>query len=584
MNQISQLLEQLNNKHIILGLVIAGIALLLMIFLIISFSSSRHKSKCYKVLEQLRERIVQLKEQDIINNYMAYDHLRNDETLGLLIARWKKNIESLVQEVDAQFSLLDVLEDAIVSRKYKNFYSLSEQVRSDVEALEQRADELSDELSEYIDQASDNRKYIHKYLEMFQELVQHYKTNHETYQQVENSFELIIQVIHSHFELCQEQIEESRFDEADQTASKIFEAINDFDRYLKDVPEIQDMLKNTIEPKFNQFFTYLKYFTNEELMLLDERLIDEIEAYQTLKEQIEDDLLSLNLDTIKEDIIKLENFLDYNNERLNTEHSNKAFIEEQIQFQQEYMEKIEKNARNFIALLSVVQIPYDEEDIQQIETMLPTLDALKNSLQRAEEIYSNRQVTFDVMKKRLEQSRFELEKISKFLDDKVKVVDHIYQDEKVVRKQLKELTEKINGTKKFIKIARLNSFKEDLQTITDLNIELTEVYLLLSEFPIDIVKVNEELERMVNKVEEITKTMNSKLYKAMLVEYLLVYCNRYYHKKDYQLTLKQAHEAFNNADYDEANDIVMELLESIDEKLKREVLDSFQQEFQAIFN
>src|SRR5690606_14039084 len=170
------------------------------------FSSTHKKKKCYKVLDQLRERIIQLKGRDIIHNYTAYDHLRNDKKLGMLIVRWKKSIESLVQEIDAQFSLIDVLEDAIESRKYKNFYSLADQVATDVEALERRADELDDEISEYVHQANDNRKYIHKYQQMYKELVSQFRDNQSTYRRVVRAFEKMLSEIEAQFNMCEKLI------------------------------------------------------------------------------------------------------------------------------------------------------------------------------------------------------------------------------------------------------------------------------------------------------------------------------------------------------------------------------------------
>ncbi|HEY8436589.1 MAG TPA: septation ring formation regulator EzrA [Haloplasmataceae bacterium] len=584
MERISQLIAQLNNEQIIIGLVVAGIALLLIIVLSLSFSSTHKKKKCYKVLDQLRERIIQLKGRDIIHNYTAYDHLRNDKKLGMLIVRWKKSIESLVQEIDAQFSLIDVLEDAIESRKYKNFYSLADQVATDVEALERRADELDDEISEYVHQANDNRKYIHKYQQMYKELVSQFRENQSTYRRVVRAFEKMMSEIEAQFNMCEKLINESRFEEADQTAAKIFDAIKTFDFYLEEVPKIQTLIESTLIPKFEEFLSYYNQFTHDELQLVDESLVDEVAKYQALMDKIERDFVNLHLDTIREDIDKLESFLNHNISRLNHEHANKTFIDDQIKFQKEYLEKLENNAKNFISLMNVIHIPYDEKDREQIENMLPTLKRLKAELEEAERSYLNHDISFTILKEQLEANRRELETLSRFLDDKVKVVDHVYRDEKKARDALKALTEKINGTKKFIKIARLQSFEKDLQTITDLNSELTNIYLLLSEFPIDIVRVNEDIERMTHKVEETTKTINSKIYKALLAEFALVYGNRYYHDKRYRHALEQAQNAFMNEAYDEAKELVFGVFDQMDEKIKREVLDRFQQQFQTLFS
>jgi septation ring formation regulator len=578
------LMNRISGNSLHIYLIIGAAALLLIGGLVILLIFNSKKKRCRDLLDVLRTKIHNLKETEAILNYSTYDNLKNDEKLGMLVMRWKKSIEILVREVDAQYSMLDVLDDSIISNKFKNFYTLYQQVDKDVKGLENRANELNDEIAEYINKASDNRKYISKYQEMYHELKEQYQQNKKRYEGSQASLLKLMEAIEEAFTECQTLIKNSQFEEADATASYIFDQIKHYDHLLEVLPKYDERLIEEIKPKY-QKLSELKYQFNEtELQMIDTKFIQSFQANTELINQIENDIKNLTIEETVNHLEKCEEFLDHYSERLSTELNSKNYIIHNMNYQKEYLTKIENTAKNFISVFRMVSSSYTEKDLKNIEEIILEVDQIKGKLQEYEDLFDEKQTSFEILKKKLEETYQGLTKISKYLDENIRVIDEIYSDEKIAREKIALMTEKINGTKKFITYANLGTKEEDLKVIKHLNQKLTEIYVLLSDFPIDIVKLNELIDAMINKVEKMTKDINNQLYKALLTEYAILYANRYFKENDYRNDILSAENHFYNQNMGKAYDKIMSLFERIDPNIKRVVLEKYQTKFNALFN
>lgn len=581
---IKDVLGEGNETTAIIAIVVTSILLVIGFGFLIFFNSK--KKKCRKLLDFLRAKIQTVKQNDAIKNYSTYDNLKNDEKLGLLVVRWKKSIEVLVREIDAQYSMLDVLEDSINSNKFKNFYSLYSQVEKDVIDLENRAEELNDEIAEYINKASDNRKYISKYKEMFTELVEGYHQREEAYVDVQGNINELIEHLNKQFSLCQKHIKNSQFEEADKVASNIFDEIKALDHYLEVIPKLFDQINQQIEPKCKELKELNNYFNEEELAVIDETYLKQYEKYLKLKTQINQNVRDLQIEHTESHIIDLENFLDRFITILSKELNSKNYIIKTINYQKEYLLKIENTTKNFVSIFKVVSGTYNvsEDEVKTIEEIIYEIERIKQLLNTYEAAFNEKNTAFESLKNNLESTYSELTKISKHLDQNIKVIDEIYSDEKNAREKIALMTEKINGTKKFIKVANLNTQHDDLNMIKQINLQLTDIYVLLSEFPIDIIKLNQLIDEMTNKVEKMTKDINNKIYKALLTEYAILYANRYFSNKEMGKEITQAENLFYGNQFDKAYEKIMSSFDKNQPKVKRIILDKFQVKFNEIFN
>jgi len=583
LDKIRDFINKGDNSNSIL--IIIGLIVFTAIILTIIIILNAKKKKLRKELEVLRKRIIDLKQHEVIMNYTAYDNLKNDPKLGMLVLRWKKEIEKLIREVDAQYSLLDVLEDAIEQNNYQNFIKMKTVCDRDVTELEQKADKFKDEIIQYIDMASDNRKYISKYHDMTLELKALYVKNAEEYSDNKEKVDLFFQSIENKFAECKAYVQNGEFVDADNIASNIFKDIKVLENYIKEAPRINHIINTEINPKFTKLKQLASNFTEQEFNLLNINFEYAYNTYQAKLQDIITDINDFKIDDYDTRLKEINDYLDSLIRSFEEEIELKNYIETNLKQHQESIVKVENTANNFIAIFNIVQGSYNitEREVQAIQSMLDEVAILKERLYNLAEEFNEHVKTNDELKQELDDIMEKTLVISKKLDDNLVLIDEIYQDEQEARKQIALLTDKLNGTKKYIKYAYFDEQQKYLNIIKQLNLKLTDLYLMLGAFPIDIVKLNEAVKYLAEEIERTTQEINTFIYKMLLTEFMLVYVNRYYHIPEYQNDLNAAEELFYRRDYVKAYEKVSSVLDSINPNEKKLVLEKYQAQFNRLF-
>lgn len=584
LDKFKDFLDQENNSNLVI--IIASILILLIIVVFILFIFKAKKKKYRRSLDSLRLKIQNLKQHEVIKNYSSYDNLKNDQKLGILILRWKKEIEKLVREIDAQYSMLDVLEDAIDQNNYQYFISLKESFYKDIKDLEQKADKFKNEVVEYIDMASDNRKYVSKYYDMVNELKEQFNKNIHLYETNQDQVEAYFTSIENKFIKCQHYIDKSAFVDADNIASNIFKDIKVLENYIENSPKILEKISANLLPKFSKIKKMSANFTEKEMNLMNIKFDEDYQIYYGKLKNIICEINSFSINDFESDLTEIDEFLVKLCDKLEYGSDNKNYILNQIHLQKDNIKKIENTGKNFVSIFKVVNGSYNitESEINLIEQMIINTEEIHIRLSSLIRQFDTLELTYEEIKQQLGQISSEISKITKELDKNLIIIDDIYKDEKNAREEITIMTEKINGTKKYIKFANLDEQDKYLKIIRSLSLELNSLYLLIGSFPIDIIKLNESLKILVNKVEKTTRDINSKVYKMLLAEFVLIYANRYFYNSEYQKNLIIAEDLFYNHNYSKAYDKAMSVLESISPLNKQIILNKYQEKFSEIFN
>ncbi len=572
-------------ENLKLFIIITSFVILFAILVIVLLIFNVKKKKYRKSLDTLRTRIQRLKQHEVIKNYGSYDNLKSDPKLGMLVLRWKKEIEKLVREIDAQYSMLDVLEDAIDQNNYQYFLGLKNAFNKDVGELEEKADKFKDEIIEYIDMASDNRKYIHKYHDMVAELKVKYKSNISSYEGNKVRVEKYFKEIEDNFLECQNFIEHSQFSEADNIASNIFKEIKVLENYINNSPKILERVNTVILPKFSELKKLSERFTDDDFKIMKMNFNIQYNIFNGELEKLIEEVNSFKIDDFEIKLKEIEEFLVTYNKKLDIEQENKQFIIKNLIMLQDNISKIEVTAKNFNSIFKIVQGSYNitANDIHTIAEILTNIEHITARLSSLDKQFETHEVAYDEIKSQIEFVAIEITKISKELDSHLNIIDEIYQDEKTAREQISTMTEKINGTKKYIKYANLDEQNRYLNIIKQLNLEVSNLYMLLNTFPIDIVQLNDMLKVLVNKVDKTTQDINGILYKILLSEFCIMYANRYFSNMEFQKELLIAENLFYKKSYTRAYEKIMNVLDTINPDEKKFVLDKYQLKFGEIF-
>src|SRR5690554_3914121 len=513
-NQIKDFMGDGNNLTFII--IIASFVGLFILLLFILLILGLKKKKYRKQLNLIRINIQELKQHEVIKNYSAYDNLRTDQKLGMLVLRWKKEIEKFIREVDAQYSILDVLEDAIRQGNYQYFISLKVNIEKDIQELEEKANNYKEEIIEYVDMASDNRKYISKYHEMFEELKQEYISNSDIFKDNKVKIENFFNELDKKFAICNKYINNSNFVEADKIASEIFNDIKIIENYLHEAPQIITRIKDNIIPKIYKLNNIAEKFTQEELFKLKINYKKQVDKFNDDINNILQEINSFVISDFDSILQEIEYNLNNTVTRLEKENKSKEYVVDNLTNQKSNLIKMENTVKNFIAIYKIVVGSYNitNNEIETMENLLNIIETTKIKLSHINKKLSLNDKSFNELIVEVENINEEITNISKELDKNLAIIEEIYKDEKAAREQINIMTEKINGTKKYIKYANLDNQDKYLKILKKLNQELAKLYVLLGTFPIDIVKLNNAVKIFVSQVANTTQAINRISYKT----------------------------------------------------------------------
>ena len=413
LKQIEDFIKDGNNLTILIIIVsIIGIIILLLLILLLL---GLKKKKYRKQLNLIRIKIENLRQHDVIKNYNAYDNLKNDQKLGMLVLKWKKEIENFIREVDAHYSMLDVLEDVISQGNYQYFITLKASMEKDVQELEEKANNYQEEIIEYVDMASDNRKYIDKYQEMLIDIKQEYIIKSNIFKDNKEKVEKYFNEIDKKFTLCYRYIESSNFSDADNIASEIFKDIKIMENYIRKAPELIKKINEDLKPKIDQLNKLIEKFADEELQALNIDCNKQVNHYLTELNNILSAINDFTLTDFTTQLQEIEYYIQNTISRLEKESINKDYINDNFQNQKNELLKIEKTAKNFIAIFKIVTGSYNitNKEIEDMEALLSNIELIKGNLQRLENYLALNQLTFNEAIGEIEKISNEIMMISK---------------------------------------------------------------------------------------------------------------------------------------------------------------------------
>ncbi|ERJ13635.1 septation ring formation regulator EzrA [Haloplasma contractile] len=572
---------------------IIGIGFLIFIgFIILLIVRNGKRKKFRNKLDELKGRVAKLRNHDLFEDVNKYEKLRSDKKVGLLVLKWKKSLEELIKEIDAQNSMLDVLEDALYTRNYDYFETLYYDILKDVEQLNDKIIGFTDELKEYIDTAIDSRKYVDKYFENFNTCKKEFLENKSNYNGSCDHIHQFLEQTDEKFMVCRQFIEDVEYEEADELAIEISRDIKFLEIIIDSLPKYYKTINEQIIPEFENLESITSNYDDEEFALLGENFKEQFNAYRKKIISIKSNIDQLEIREIDYELEDLISFIETVNNKFREEMKIKNGIGETLKVQIEDIEKLHDKAKHYSAIFNIVKGAYNitDNDIAEINEINNDTTHIQDKIMNINEAFNAKTKSYNDINDLLEESELDLEKISSKLDSKLVIINEIFDDEKKAEEKIKKLKEKIDGTKKYVNHANLLNRDEHLTKISDLNKEITTLFKLLSRFPIDIIKLNKLLEKTSAKLENTTKEINSITYKAMLSEYAYIYANRYFNNNEsdehnkYKTDLIQVENAFNNGDYQKAFDRIMSLLSKVNPEMKKEIIEKFQNKFSEMFN
>ena len=445
--------------------------------------------------------------------------------------RWQQRFEEIKNDRITRLTDMIVdLELSVSMKDYKTMRLKLAKTEMEIYKVKTSADHLLGEIQEITVSEEKYRSIITKLKAKYRELNSKYQDHKSDYDEIQDAIDLQFENIERRFADFEEVMENNEYNEVVHVVKALDTMIDHMSIVIDEVPNLVLLGKQLIPKRIEEITsTY-------ETMIKDGYVLDYLnipynmeEALTNVKEII-DRVKVLNLEECMFELKTMLDYLDslfhdFEKEKL----SRKLYEENALDFDRK-LKKINKVVSDIYEQMDDIKNMYDlsNDDIKDMEDVRMRLLALNKSYQELLEQKEKKQLSFTKLASELEVMSNLLKQLEEDLDQSLKSLGSMYDDEVRAREQLNEIQELLKECK-----LRIRSYKLPIITnnyfveLAEANEAILEIIKELEKKPIVIKVLNTRVDTARDLVLKLHHTTNEMIKTAQLAERAIVYGNRY---------------------------------------------------------
>lgn len=244
------------------------------------------------------------------------------------------------------------------------------------------------------------------------------------------------------------------------------------------------------------------------------------------------------------------------------------------------LDKMVNVVSDIYAQLDDIKNMYDltDNDVKTIDLVNTKLNDLNDKYKLMVKSLGKKKIPYSEAYESLSDYLTELKIIEDELDESLKNLGNMYDDEVRAREQLDEIQELLKQSKVKIRSYKLpiisNNYFVELQ---EANEAILEIIKELEKKPIVIKILNTRVDTARDLVLKLYNTTNDMIKTAKLAEYSIVYGNRY-RSQDININsgLNQAQILFYKGNYKKSLDVTISTISRIDKNIREKVMELYE--------
>ncbi len=570
----------MNGVYLLIGtfFIIAVILVTVVLVLI-----NKHK---YKVLRSEVEYLD--KEKNLIASTPVYSELAKvesivkNEKMEEKYKNWQKRFDTIkTEKLNKINDMINELDISTNMKDYKNIDQRLAKVEMEVYKVRESANELLSEIKEVTISEEKYRNIITKLKVKYRKLTSEFNLYKDEYEDISEAVELQLENIEKRFLDFEHAMEKNEYDEVAHIIKALDTMIDHMSLAILEVPnlvllaeklipkrieEIQATYKDMVEKGYNLDYLNINY-NMEECNKNISTILDRIKV--------------LNLEDC---MFELKTMLDYLDSILNdfdNEKLSRKNYEEMLTDFSKNLKKTNHIVKDIYSQMDDIKNMYDLKDedtvgLNNVRTKLKELienyKLLLEKAEKSEEAYSELIKKLDIYYKQLNE-------LDDNLDDNLKSLGSMYEDEERAREQLDEIRNLLKQCKLIIRSYKLpiiinNYFVE----LSEANDAVNEIVKELNRKPIMIKVLNTRVDTARDLVLKLYNTTTEMIKTAKMAEIAIVYGNRYRSDiKELDKNLENAERLYYKGNYKDSLDISISSLELIDKDINKKILNMYQE-------
>lgn len=564
-----------DKTYIILGVIYLVIAIVLVVAALVLLNKHTRK-KLEQILINLEINKNLIISGNILTELNKVGSLINNKKLEERYNNWKERYKQ-IKDVDIPLldNKLNDLDSLIKDKKYKEFAKESSDLELEIYYTKSKCDFLLNEIREITLSESKNREIVTNLKKVYREVYLKYNDNKGDYEGLNNTIELQFENIDKLFNSFEITMENNDYSEAPKIVKALSDNIGNMEIIINDASSIILMGKKLIPSKIDNIKEIYDRMTKEGY-LLDYLNIDY--NIQEAEKKIADVFDRLKVLNVNDSVIELKTILDYfeslysDFDKEKDAKKNYEKLSHKIAIKNK---KLSAVIKNILSKIDEIKYSYDlsDEDILGIDELNLSIKNSKNDYEIIVEKFRGKSFSYSQLYKELELINNRLLILEEKVEQTLKFLSSLKEDEVRAREQLEEIKSILESSKE-----KMESFK--LPVIpSDYYVELSEAVdaienmaIELNKKPISIKTLNLRVDTARDLVLKLYKNTSETIKNASLAESTIVYSNRFRVAGKINNALNRAEDYFYDGKYNEALEVAIKAVSEVNPNIYNEVM------------
>lgn len=564
-----------DKTYIILGIAYLILAIILVVIVLVLINK-HDKKKLQGILTNLELDKNLIISANILTELNKVGSLINNKNLEIKYNNWKERYKQ-IKEVDMPSleNKLNDLEALIRDKKYKDFVKDSSKLELEIYYIKSKSDFLLDEIREITLSESKNREIVTKLKKDYRDIYLKYNNSPSDYDGINNTIELQFENIDKLFNAFELAMENNDYSEASKIVKALTDNIGNIGIIIDEASSIILMGKKLIPDKIEDVKKIYDRMIKEGY-LLDYLNIDyNISEAEKKLADIFDRLKVLN---VNDSIIELKTILDYFDglygdfDKEVEAKKNYDSLSRKIAIKNKKLSAIIKN---IISKIEDIKFSYDllDEDVKVIDDLNLTIKGLQNDYDIIIENFRNKSFSYSQLYKELELINNRVSVTEEKVEQTVKFLSSLKDDEIRAREQLDEIKNILESSKEKMESFKLPIIPKDYYVeLSEANDALDNMIDELNKKPISIRVLNLRVDTARDLVLKLHKNTSETIKNASLAESTIVYSNRFRYNNKINNALNRAEDYFYEGRYSEALELAIKAVSDVNPNIYNEVM------------
>lgn len=571
----------MNNINIVIwSYAIVTIILIIVVLTLINKTRNNKYKKEIDNLEKQRNMVTSIPVASELNKVKTL--IKND-ILQERYQKWENEFGRIKEERLIQISDMILDLDSLLEQKdYDGINYKIPKVEFAIYRARTRANSLLNEIREITLSEEKNREIVTKLKAVYRELCQKFNDNKQDYGEIIKPISLQLENIQKRFQEFEEYMEKNDYDEVSHIVKALDEMINNMSINIEEMPSIILITKTLIPKKLEEIESTYKKMIREGYQLdylnIDYNILE-------INKKINTILDKARVLNVEDSMFELKTMLDYLDSLFNdfdNEKMSKKTFDETVSLFRKRINKTSNIVNDIYKQLDAIKQNYDlsQEEIDRIDEVSKEINALSVDYNLLIDNKKKKILPYSKLASQLNELNIRLTKAEEKLDESLRSIGSMHEDELRAREQLDDINELLTRSKRKIRDYKLpvipKSYYVELKEASD---SIKEIMKELEKKPIMINVLNIRVDTARDLVLKLYATTNEMVKTAMLTEMAIVYGNRYRNVKNaVEQGLNHAEVLFNKGDYKLALETSINTIELVEPGAYQQLLNTYSEE------